>query len=223
MQIIPAILTHNFDEVKEKLSRLDGIVSHVQIDVCDGNFGARKTWLPEGPDGDEILPKEFSCQFDMMVDDWYVYIPRAIAHGASSIVAHVDLFAENDFGTLVTMISPTNMPLGIAVSNDKSIDFHADAVRKVQAIYPNIFIQVMGIMKIGEQGQFFDESTPDRVLQLRRMFSNIPIQVDGGMRPETIPLVVNAGADTVIVGSFLFASEDVGESMRKLELLECNN
>ncbi len=222
MNIIPAILTHSFEEVKEKLSRLEGLVTHVQIDICDGVFGMYKTWLPEGEDGGEVLPSDFSYQFDVMVNDWRVYIPRCITHKASSIVAHVDMFSDQDLADLVAMIAPANIPLGISVSNDKEVQLHAEVVRKVQTMYSNVFIQVMGIPHIGAQGQFFDEQTPIRVRALREQFSNTLIQVDGGMRPETVASVVHGGAETIVVGSFLFASPDIGGALKKLELLECN-
>ncbi len=223
MNIVPAILTYSFEEVKEKLSRLEGLVTHVQIDVCDGVFGMYKTWLPEGEDGAEVLSSDFTYQFDVMVDDWRVYIPRCLAHKASSIVAHVDMFSDQDLADLVAMVSPATIPLGISVSNDKDVELHAEAIRKIQTMYPNVFIQVMGIPHVGAQGQFFDEQAPVRVKALKQQFSNLLIQVDGGMRPETVASVVHSGAETVVVGSFLFASSDIGSALKKLELLECNS
>lgn len=215
MNIKPAILPHTFEEITEKLSRVEGLARTVQIDLCDGVFGREKTWLPEG---NETLPAGFSYEFDIMVSDWKVPLMRSIMIGASSVVAHVDMFTDENLEEYVSIASSRGVLLGIAVSNDKSVEFHADMVRKARALYPKIFIQVMGILKIGEQGQFFEPEAATRVVALQQQFSDIPIQVDGGMSPDTAALVVKSGAETVVVGSFIFGSEDAGGAIEKLEL-----
>lgn len=214
MNITPAILPHSFDEVTEKLSRIEGIATKVQIDLCDGIFGREKTWLPEGT---ETLPAGFTYEFDIMLNDWKLYMMHAITVGAKYIIAHVDLFTDEDIETLISIVGPRSVTLGVAVSNDKSLDFHADMIRKIKAVYPSMFIQVMGIQKIGEQGQIFDEESVGRVKALKQQFGDVLIQVDGGMTAETVSKVINAGAETVVVGSYLFNGGDPGEAMKRLE------
>ena len=217
MNITPAILPHSFEEIAEKTSRIEGLVNRVQIDLCDGIFGREKTWLPEGT---ETLPAGFSYEFDVMVNDWNLYVMRALTVGASCIVAHVDQFNDGDMETLVSLVSARRAQLGIAVSNDKTIDFHADMIRKAVSLYGNnVFIQVMGIRNVGEQGQIFDESATERIRALKQQFGDMSLQVDGGMTPETASLVMNAGAETIVVGSYIFGSEDAGGALKRLELI----
>lgn len=213
MNIKPAILPHSFEEVIDKLSRVEGIAQHVQIDLCDGVFGRERTWLPNGT---ETLPASFSYEFDIMLNDWKLYMMHAITIGATSIVAHVDMFTDEDMETLLSIITPRGTMLGIAVSNDKTLDFHAEMIRKARVSYQNVFIQVMGITKVGEQGQFFDDRAVDRVIALKQQFGDMAIQVDGGMKPEAAERVVRAGADTVVSGSFIFGSEDAGGAIERL-------
>lgn len=214
MNITAAILPHNFDEIVEKTSCIEGLLTHVQIDLCDGVFGREKTWIPTG---DEMLPSGFSYEFDVMLHDWKLPTIYALKLGASSIVMHVDFFTDDDVSSLLEMLKNRNIALGIAVSNDKTPDIHADMVRKFQASYPHVFIQVMGIKKIGEQGQFFDESAVERVQTLKQQFGDTRIQVDGGIKPENVQKVVGAGAETVVVGSFIFNTEGAGVAISRLE------
>lgn len=213
MQIIPAILPHNFEEIIEKCARIEGLVTNVQIDVCDGVFGREKTWMPTGM---EVLPGGFSYEFDLMVDDWRKYTLHCLTLGAKSIISHVDMFADGDIETLVSMVAPHSARLGIAVSNDKSLDFHAEMIRKAQALYPHVFIQVMGIKNIGEQGQLFDEDTPGRIKALKQQFGEVIVQVDGGMTIDTAKIVKDAGAENVVVGSYIFGRDDAGSSLEEL-------
>lgn len=214
MNVVPAILPYNFEEIIEKISRVEGLMNSVQIDLCDGVFGREKTWIPAG---DETLPGGFSYEFDIMVNEWRPLVIRALALGASRIVAHVDQFSDADMQELVSYVAPSGIPLGISVSNDKTIDFHAEKIRRAQELYPSIYIQVMGIKKIGEQGQFFDESAVERVRMLKQQFGSLSIQVDGGIKPGNVARIVDAGTETLIVGSYLFGAEDPGVALKNLE------
>lgn len=213
MNITPAILPHSYEELEEKLTRIEGLAERVQIDLCDGVFGREKTWLPNEA---VTLRGGISYEFDIMVHDWRGITQHALQSGATAIVSHVDLFSDDDLKELVAMISGKGIMLYVAVSNDKSIDFHADKVRFVQKLYPNVSIEVMGIKSVGEQGQFFDDATPARVRELRQQFPRICMQVDGGMSPDTLRLVKEAGADAIVVGSFIFGHHDAREAMRLL-------
>lgn len=219
MTIIPAILPHSVEEVQEKCSRVEGLVTKVQIDICDGIFGREKTWIPTGS---EMLPSGFSYEFDLMLNDWRETTLHCLTLGAKSIVSHVDMFTDEDMATLVSMVAPHSANLGIAVSNDKSLDFHADMIRKAKALYPHVFVQVMGIRNIGEQGQLFDEETPARVKALKQQFGEILVQVDGGMMPETVKRVVDDGAENVVVGSYIFGGEDAGGAIERLSAVSSN-
>ena len=44
MEIIPAVLAKDYEEMKDKIALVRGIVPMVQIDLCDGVFVGNKTW-----------------------------------------------------------------------------------------------------------------------------------------------------------------------------------
>jgi ribulose-phosphate 3-epimerase len=216
MNVIPAVLPHSFEEIAEKLSRVEGIAQTIQIDLCDGVFGREKTWLPLGT---EMLPPNFSYEFDVMLNDWRESMLHALALGATSIVAHVDMFSDEDITTLVSIVAPHACALGVSVSNDKSLEFHAEMIRKIKVLYPNIFIQVMGIKQIGEQGQVFDEEAPARIKTLKQQFGDIKVQVDGGITEVSAKLVFDAGASAVVVGSYIFGGSDAGAAIGTLSAI----
>jgi pentose-5-phosphate-3-epimerase len=89
MNITPAILPKSFDEITDKIGRLSGIATRVQIDLCDGRMGRELTWLPEGT---EVLPSmdTITYECDLMVNDWRTYVPRVVALGFKRLVIHID-------------------------------------------------------------------------------------------------------------------------------------
>lgn len=201
MNVTPAILPKSFEELTEKLSRIEGLSSLVQIDLCDGVFGLDKTWLPEGG---ETLPLGSEYEFDLMVNNWSIYIERCIALGAKRIVLHVDHMTDDELRSAVSMLKEANVMCGVSVSNDESVETHVHALRIAKEIDYHTYAQVMGIARIGEQGQEFDESTPSRIVSLKQQLGDVEVQVDGAMNPTNSPKVIQAGATRLVVGSYMF-------------------
>ncbi len=216
MQVTPAILPKNFDEIIDKLTKLDYVTSMVQIDLCDGEFGLLKTWLPEG---DEHLPVDYDYEFDIMMNDWKTYVKRAIDLGAARIVAHVDHFSEGDAHELIDILEHTGIALGVSVSNNVPLEDHINFIKFFEEGYGNVFVQVMGIRDIGAQGQAFDESVLQRITEIKEWCPNLYLQVDGSMNDITAAKVKEAGADIVISGSYIFAAENIGKAIAIIEEL----
>lgn len=214
MQITPAILPENFEQIIEKLFLLEGLTKRVQIDICDGVFGLEKTWLPYQ---ETSLLVGFDYEFDVMVNDWQKYIPRVIALGATRVIAHIDTFDANDFDTLLSLVDKEGLMLGLSVSNDKDIISFAKTINMITSRYSKVFIQVMGIKKIGAQGQPFDKDVVTRIEYLKKECRNVFIQVDGSMNPETMTQVKNAGADCAVIGSYIFKIDNIKKRLETLQ------
>lgn len=219
MIITPAILKGTYEEVVHTLFMLEGVTERVQIDLCDGSFGVEKTWLPYK---EEHLPHGFRYEFDLMVHDWRKYLPRIIQLGAERIVFHVDDWTEDDIAEMVAMVKDHFIYVGLVVSNDKNVPEFVRKVHFLESLYTKIFIQVMGISRIGIQGQPFDDTCLRRISYIHDHCRNIEIQVDGSMNPETISRVRDSGARGVIVGSYIFkqnaTEKDIRKSYEKLKV-----
>jgi ribulose-phosphate 3-epimerase len=212
MIIVPAIFQQSYEGVVHELFMFEGLSDRVQIDICDGVFGMEKTWLPYK---EKELPHGFSYEFDLMVKDWRKYLPRVISLGAKRVVMHIDEFTEEDISDMISMVMPHGIALGLSVSNDKNVPVFASRVKRIDLVYQKLFIQVMGIEHIGVQGQPFDETSLRRIMYLKDACKHIPIQVDGGMDPETLLKVKNRGATCAVVGHFLYRKGDSHEKVKK--------
>jgi ribulose-phosphate 3-epimerase len=215
MQTTPAILPHTFDEIPDKLSRIEGLAERIQIDICDGVFGLEKTWYPAGS---EVLPSGFTYEFDIMVRDWRPCIETCMLFKPAFIVAHVDEFSGDELEQLVALVKGSGVNLGLSVSNDKEVDFLVELVRRAQELYAyeKVYIQVMGIARIGEQAQSFDNSCIDRIIAIKRLIGDVEIQVDGGMKPDTAMLVQKAGAIRAICGSYIFGANEASDAYQRM-------
>ena len=68
----------------------------------------------------------------------------------------------------------------------------------------------------GFSGQKFIESCMDKVIELRKLKPNLDIEVDGGVNDQTAPLAVKAGANVLVVSSFIFKSEDKVKAIKDI-------
>jgi pentose-5-phosphate-3-epimerase len=77
------------------------------------------------------------------------------------------------------------------------------------------FVQVMGIERVGSQGQPFDARAIDLVARIRAMYPALPLQVDGAAATHPQELA-RAGADRLIVGSAIITAADPAAALREI-------
>lgn len=219
--IIPAVLAPNAESFVTTIARLKDVAPLVQIDVCDGAF-VRNTTFPYGGAGDTALWERIKhedtglplwqvldFEADLMVKEPWGVAEEWVRAGASRIVFHADTIQSaphdvfSSYGSLVE--------IGVAIPSYADIETYRNVLTKAA------YIQVMGIAKIGFQGEPFDVRALDTIGILRKLFPEKPIQVDGGVTLASAPRLVAAGATRLISGSFILSSLDPKEAVEQLK------
>lgn len=230
VEVIPAILPRDFAELKEKLARVASVVSLVQIDVCDGKFVPSRTW-PYGKYDDnfeKILGEEegmpywedLDFEIDLMVKNPEEVIADWVRAGARRIVVHFESLPDfgkflewwaAQYGTMEDSL--VSVELVLAIGLETEISKILPYLNRVSAV------ELMGIARIGYQGESFDPRVLSQISTLRKSWPNGTISVDGGVNFETAPLLIKAGADRLISGSAVFESENIIDAIRRLQSL----
>ena len=229
VQIIPAVMPHHYEDLGEHLNRVTGLVDMVQIDIMDGHFVKGTTWPYKSgtvtPDEhfehilheDEGLPswQEFDFEIDLMVNKPENIWQQWVSAGARRIVIHqestekmAEIIAEfreqfpkqDEHGLF-------DVELGIAQNITTPIETLAPFLDDVD------FVQLMGIAEIGKQGEPFDERVLPKIEALRQVAPHVVISVDGGVSHESARALILAGVNRLVVGSALFESEDLVDSL----------
>ena len=78
------------------------------------------------------------------------------------------------------------------------------------------FVQFMTVHP-GFQGGEFVKEVVNKIALFRQKYKDIMIMCDGGITPETAPLLVKAGASVLVSGSYVVKSVDVEEAVEKLK------
>ncbi len=219
-EIIPAILPEDFDEISQKVEKIRGHVKTIQIDVCDGRFVTTTTWPYAADRGDfdrllhedEGLPawQQVDYELDLMVNNAEKVVDSWILVGVSRIILHAE--AKIDIDKCIEIMKG-RVEIGLAFNIDTPIDLISKYRENID------FVQCMGIDEIGIQGQPFDERVVGKVRAIRNAHHGLPIAVDGGVSLESAPLLIAAGADRLVVGSALFKSESIVDTLHAFELL----
>lgn len=229
IEVIPAILPKNIGEIRGKLTLLRGLASMVQIDLCDGQFVSSQTWPYNGNDEqmfeqimseEEGLPywDEFDFEFDLMVRHATTQLDTFIRLGAKRLVFHVEAEDMEDgafkqFLEGIDMYTRDMISFGVAINT----------ATPVETIFPLIehvdFVQCMGIEKIGRQGEAFDPRVLGQLQTLHAKYPELPLSVDGAVSMEHAHDLVNAGATRLVVGSALWESVDIAETIDDLRYL----
>lgn len=208
MQIIPALLPKNQTELGTKVKKLLGVVSHVQVDVCDGVFVSSKTQFQNLPSMEEI-----EYELDLMIDkpersieDYVEMQPARIVVHLESVSDHVNLFLalEKIRGII---------EVGLSISNDTPNHVLEKYIEDCD------FIQLMGISKIGSQGNPFDDRVLEKISYFHTQYPEMIISVDGSVNQETIRRLADAGATRFVAGSAIVNDGDIVENIEKLESL----
>jgi ribulose-phosphate 3-epimerase len=230
LDIIPAILPKNYEDMKNKISLVRGIVSLAQVDLCDGIFVPSKTWpfSTGGFDDDnfqKILNEEEGMPFwedidfelDLMVMDAVSNFDIYTKLGPKRIIFHLeavgDLNEFKDFIEGMDVYIRDAIEIGVAVNPSTPNEQIFSLINFID------FVQCMGNDKIGYQGVELDEKVYEKVKILKEKYPDLPIAVDIGVNYETAPLLVKAGVTKLVAGSLIFKSDDIRETINELEKL----
>jgi ribulose-phosphate 3-epimerase len=197
-QILPAILENSFDAIQQKLNRLKGVSVYAQIDIADGVFIPEKTWN----DPSQLRKLENGIKLDMhlMVEKPEQWIQECSKDPVFRFTFHQE--ATYDILRTIKIIKDLQKEVGVAINLDTPVTVLYDILNQIDLVL------VMGVNP-GAQGREFDAAAIDKVRELREKDQNIQIGVDGGVGPMVAESLINAGANVLVSGSYLFNEDDI--------------
>lgn len=201
IEIIPAILPKSFAELEQGLARLRGISKLVQIDVVSDIFSGRAR-LPR--------EEEFDFEFDIFTEP-AAFVPRALRLGANRVVVHA--LHESAPQALEFLQKSREGEHSVAVGLGLRSADTPEALKPFAGLYD--FVQVMGIERVGNQGEPFDERAVGLARSLRAEYPTLFIQVDGHAAGHEQALVA-AGANRLVVGSAVVHADNPREAYKQI-------
>jgi ribulose-phosphate 3-epimerase len=196
----PSILSADFSKLGEEVTAITQAgADMIHVDVMDGRFVPNITI---GPLVVKSIRKNSSLPFDvhLMIVEPEKYISDFREAGADIITVHYEACTHLD--RTIAQIKQTGAKAGVSIvpSMPESV---------LEYILPQVDLVLVMSVNPGFGGQKFIPYSVEKIRNLRRMIDktgkNIMLQVDGGINPETIKSVIEAGADTIVAGNAVFS------------------
>ena len=200
----PSILSADLSNIKSQLDLLKKMsIKNLHVDVMDGNF------VPSISFGMPVIAslrkyKNFIFDVHMMVEEPDRYVEEMCKSGADIITVHVEACKHLD--RTVNHIKSFGVAVGVALNPSTPIVM-------LDEILP--FIDMVLVMSVnpGFAGQAFIPYAAQKIARLCHIKKDnkldFSIQVDGGVNAETLPTVLEAGADNIVAGSAIFNGDIV--------------
>jgi ribulose-phosphate 3-epimerase len=199
IQLSASILSANFAILKDEIVAIEKAgVSSIHFDVMDMHYVPNLTF------GEAVLKHVFKAtnlpiNVHFMVDSPIKYIENYIKSGADSLIFHID--TKDDVADIITMTHRLGCKVGLALNPDQSVDEIIPWLDKLDRVL------VMSVYP-GFSGQEFIKSSLDKIKSLKKIITSERfkcfLEVDGGIKLSNSQDVIQAGADSLVMGSGLF-------------------
>ncbi|MBQ8180852.1 MAG: ribulose-phosphate 3-epimerase [Ruminococcus sp.] len=206
-----SVLSADMLNLKEEIKRMEKSgIEMLHFDVMDGIFVNNITY------GLPILEQvrkttDLILDVHLMIADPLRYVRRFAECGADYISFHIE--SESDTAETLRAIRESGVKTALAIKP-------ATPAEAVFEYLDQLDMVLVMTVEPGFGGQNFIPETVEKVRIIRERISSmgldIRVEVDGGINDVTSDCVINAGADTLVSGSYLFKAENMAEAAGKL-------
>ena len=209
--ISPSILGGSFSNMEKTISELDqSKAEYIHFDVMDGDFVPNLTF---GPQFISNLRTKTKKIFDvhLMINRVNRFLDDYIKAGSNIITFHYEI--NEDLNKLIDKIKQNRIKVGIALKPKTT----CEEIKKYLHLVDQVIIMTV---EPGFGGQTFLSDQVYKIESISKYIRennlNVDIEIDGGINYETGKLCVDAGANILVAGSFLFKQSSLIMATNKL-------
>lgn len=212
--ISPSLLAADFTDLRHEVEMINkSDADWLHLDIMDGTFVPNISFgFPVIDAVAKICKKPLDVHF--MIEHPERYVQRTAKTGAMMMNVHYEACVH--LHRTVQEIHDAGMKAGVTLNPSTPVCLLEDILNDVDMV-------LLMSVNPGFGGQIFIDGTIDKLRALREMVdrknSRALIQIDGGVQAETAPRLVEAGADVLVSGSYVFKAADPIQTIHDLRSL----
>jgi len=213
IKISSSILSADFGQLETEIKAVEKAGSeYLHFDVMDGHFVQNISF------GAPVLKCIYNKHHmindvHLMITDPVLYVLDFLEAGADIITVHEEALKDEDFEKLYTTIKAHKKSIGLCIKPKTPVNTLLNYLSRVDLVL------VMSV-EPGFGGQKFMSESLEKIAQLRALKEengyHYLIEVDGGINGETSKLCIDAGADILVAGSYIFKNDDYKKAIESL-------
>ena len=214
-QLAPSILAADFANLQKEVEMLNASAAdYIHVDVMDGVFVPNISF---GIPVTEAIHRHATKPLDvhLMIVNPELYLEAFVKAGASILTVHVESCTH--LHRTLQEIKRLGARAGVALNPHTPIESLSEVLEEVDLVC------VMSVNP-GFGGQKFIEHSYSKVANLKEMIlkkgSNAQIEVDGGVTDQNAKSLVEAGADILVAGSFVFNAPNPIATIASLKAIQ---
>lgn len=196
IQIAPSILSADFGKLNEEIASVEPYVDLLHVDVMDGHFVPNITL---GPPVVRKIQTKLPLDLHLMIEHPEQYIDDFVDAGAASITVHME--ACKHLHRVIQQIKAKGVKAAVSINP-------ATPIESIQYVLDDVDMVLVMSVNPGFGGQKFIPGALEKIRKLREMKPDLDIEVDGGINDETARQCVEAGANVLVAGSYIFGADD---------------
>lgn len=205
IEIVPAILVKNVEELKERVREVEPYVNRIQLDIMDGKFVPNVTIQPEDISS---FKTKLMKEAHLMVEDNEKYVDDFLDLGFDMIIVHVE--SCKYIPRIIKKVKARGKKIALAINPPTPLSAIKDYLDDLDMVL------IMSVNP-GFSGQGFLPEVLPKIKELRQMRKNLDIEVDGGIKPGNAKLVAEAGANILVSCSGVYGHENKKEAINLLK------
>ena len=213
-KIAPSILAADFGNLQRDCEMINNSQADwFHIDVMDGHFVPNISY---GMPVIQSIKKHATKPLDvhLMIEKPERYIEEFAKVGADIITVHYESTVH--LHRTLTQIEDVGCKAGVVLNLTTPVSVLED-------ILPKCYMVLLMSINPGFGGQKFEEITYNKVKKLRQMANdqglNTHIEIDGGVTSANAKKLLDAGADVLVAGSFIFKSDNPTKTIADLKAI----